>query len=152
MSEVRLFEVCINHNNNTKRTAANRKSCFIQYFPPGTINAHRFLTEGPINIIIKYSSEEGKLRAKQRTEERYRVKGAQSRYKKELPNLNVEVQEVDSFDEYLALEADEDVEYVEEGKLNSDSNVCVRAWVAAYSLGLDQFSIRFCVDTTLTQF
>lgn len=86
--------------------------------PPGTITAHRFLTEGPIDIIIKYSSEEGKLRAKKRTEERYRLTGAQSRYKKELPNLNVEIREVDSLDEYLALESDEDVEYVEEGKLN----------------------------------
>ena len=41
----------------------------------------------------------------------------------------MEVQEVASFDEYLALEADEDVEYVEEGKLNNDSTVY--AWVTA---------------------
>jgi hypothetical protein len=84
----------------------------------GKITAHRFLTEGPIDIIIKYSSEEGKLRAKKRTEERYRSSGVQlSKYKKELPDLNVEVLEVDDFDEYVALEADEDVVYVEEGTL-----------------------------------
>jgi hypothetical protein len=40
-----------------------------------------------------------------------------SKYKKELPDLNVEVLEVDDFDEYVALEADEDVVYVEEGTL-----------------------------------
>lgn len=40
-----------------------------------------------------------------------------SKYKKELPDLNVEVLEVDNFNEYVALEADEDVVYVEEGTL-----------------------------------
>ena len=40
-----------------------------------------------------------------------------SKYKKELPDLNVEVLEVDDFNEYIALEADEDVVYVEEGTL-----------------------------------
>jgi hypothetical protein len=44
-----------------------------------------------------------------------------SKYKKELPNLNVEVLEVESFDEYVALEDDEDIEYVEEGECSGDT-------------------------------
>jgi hypothetical protein len=42
-----------------------------------------------------------------------------SKYKKELPDLNVEVLEVDDFDEYVVLGTDEDVLYVEEGELTS---------------------------------
>jgi serine protease len=79
-------------------------------------SSKRFYKERPV-FVVKYKSKSGKMRANNRMKSR---KGTNtttsSRFIEDLDRYDVQIVEIDTYDELQAFEEDEDVEFVEEDR------------------------------------
>ena len=89
---------------------------------PSNDSSKRFYKDHP-QFIVKYKSKDGKQKAKIRAEARSQKGKASSRYIEDLDQYDVQIVEIDTIDELQAFEEDEDVDFVEESKFPSNTQL-----------------------------
>ena len=89
---------------------------------PSNDSSKRFYKDHP-QFIVKYKSKDGKQRANKRAKDRVKNGKASSRYIEDLDHYVVQIVEIDTIDELQAFEEDEDVDFVEESKFPSNTQL-----------------------------